>query len=171
MRVPPESLTTPQRTQVEGEEVPVTPEPPVQTYLVSLPAPILDDLRADAERLLEALAAAAWHRCSRVDLAVLRDLSPRLRSRRLAGPRRRARRGRSWPCSHRRRTPLGLAVDLGTTKIAAYLVDLETGETLASEGVMNPQIAYGEDVIARMAYAQRVAAAGRPAAADWSSRH
>jgi uncharacterized 2Fe-2S/4Fe-4S cluster protein (DUF4445 family) len=50
--------------------------------------------------------------------------------------------------------PLGLAVDLGTTKVAVYLVDLETGRTLASEGVMNPQIAYGEDVIARLAFAK-----------------
>jgi len=46
-------------------------------------------------------------------------------------------------------------VDLGTTKIAGYLVDLETGEELAADGVMNPQIAYGEDVIARLAHAAR----------------
>jgi uncharacterized 2Fe-2S/4Fe-4S cluster protein (DUF4445 family) len=49
---------------------------------------------------------------------------------------------------------LGLAVDLGTTKIAGYLVDMETGRTLTSRGIMNPQIAYGEDVIARMVFAQ-----------------
>jgi uncharacterized 2Fe-2S/4Fe-4S cluster protein (DUF4445 family) len=53
------------------------------------------------------------------------------------------------------RRPAGLAVDLGTTKIAGYLVDLETGEELAADGVMNPQIAYGEDVIARLAHAAR----------------
>jgi uncharacterized 2Fe-2S/4Fe-4S cluster protein (DUF4445 family) len=46
--------------------------------------------------------------------------------------------------------PLGLAVDVGTTKIAAYLVDLESGRVLAARGLMNPQIAYGEDVIARI---------------------
>jgi uncharacterized 2Fe-2S/4Fe-4S cluster protein (DUF4445 family) len=48
---------------------------------------------------------------------------------------------------------LGLAVDLGTTKIAAYLVDMETGDPLAAEGIMNPQIAYGEDVMSRISYA------------------
>lgn len=48
---------------------------------------------------------------------------------------------------------LGLAVDLGTTKVAMYLVDLSTGETLASRASPNPQIAYGEDVISRVAYA------------------
>ena len=59
--------------------------------------------------------------------------------------------------------PLGLAVDLGTTKIAGYLVDMETGRTLASRGIMNPQIAYGEDVIARMVYASGLARSGRAA--------
>jgi uncharacterized 2Fe-2S/4Fe-4S cluster protein (DUF4445 family) len=50
-------------------------------------------------------------------------------------------------------TPLlGLAVDIGTTKVAGYLVDLMTGETLSMRGLMNPQIAYGEDVMARVAY-------------------
>jgi uncharacterized 2Fe-2S/4Fe-4S cluster protein (DUF4445 family) len=50
-------------------------------------------------------------------------------------------------------SPLGLAVDIGTTKLAAYLVDLASGETLASGGAMNPQIAYGEDVMARISHA------------------
>jgi len=49
---------------------------------------------------------------------------------------------------------LGLAVDIGTTKVAAYLLDLGSGETLARAGDMNPQIAYGEDVISRIAYTQ-----------------
>ncbi|MBA3075186.1 MAG: DUF4445 domain-containing protein, partial [Anaerolineae bacterium] len=48
---------------------------------------------------------------------------------------------------------LGLAVDLGTTKLAAFLVDLETGQTLASGGAINPQVAYGEDVISRIQFA------------------
>ncbi len=49
----------------------------------------------------------------------------------------------------------GLAVDIGTTKLAAYLVDLGTGATVARAGAMNPQIAFGEDVISRIAYAGR----------------
>jgi uncharacterized 2Fe-2S/4Fe-4S cluster protein (DUF4445 family) len=47
---------------------------------------------------------------------------------------------------------VGLAVDIGTTKIAAYLVELESGKTLTKAGIMNPQIAYGEDVVSRIAY-------------------
>ena len=48
---------------------------------------------------------------------------------------------------------LGLAVDAGTTKLAGYLVDLASGETLARVGAMNPQTAYGEDVVTRITYA------------------
>ncbi len=47
---------------------------------------------------------------------------------------------------------LGLAVDIGTTKIAAYLVELATGRTLAKAGAVNPQVAYGEDVLSRISY-------------------
>ena len=49
----------------------------------------------------------------------------------------------------------GLAVDIGTTKLAAYLVNLENGQNVARAGAMNPQISYGEDVISRIAYAGR----------------
>jgi uncharacterized 2Fe-2S/4Fe-4S cluster protein (DUF4445 family) len=49
----------------------------------------------------------------------------------------------------------GLAVDIGTTKLAAYLIQLETGKTVAKTGAMNPQIAFGEDIISRISYAGR----------------
>ncbi|MBU1280482.1 MAG: DUF4445 domain-containing protein [Alphaproteobacteria bacterium] len=47
----------------------------------------------------------------------------------------------------------GLAVDLGSTTIAAHLTDLTTGEVKASGGVMNPQIRFGEDLMSRVSYA------------------
>ena len=157
VRVPPESLTTPQRTQVEGEELDVRPEPPVQTYRVTVPAPSLQDLRADTARLEGALAEQHGIATTSVDLAALRDLSPRLREHawqvQVA-----VRDGEIVALLPDQSQALGLAVDLGTTKIAAYLVELASGQTLASQGIMNPQIAYGEDVVARMAYAQRAPA-------------
>jgi uncharacterized 2Fe-2S/4Fe-4S cluster protein (DUF4445 family) len=55
----------------------------------------------------------------------------------------------------RTRGAYGLAVDIGTTKLAAYLVKLETGETVSRAGAMNPQIAYGEDIISRIAFTGR----------------
>ena len=48
----------------------------------------------------------------------------------------------------------GLAVDLGTTTVAAYLCDLATGELLGTSSMLNPQIAYGEDVMNRIASAK-----------------
>jgi uncharacterized 2Fe-2S/4Fe-4S cluster protein (DUF4445 family) len=152
VRVPPESLSAPQRTQVEGEEVSVAPESLVCRYPVALSPPSLDDLRADAGRMLDALAQQHQLDSCTLDVEVLRELSPALRDGGWQASV--AVRGREivaiGPAPGRL---LGLAVDLGTTKIAGYLVDLETGRTVASRGVMNPQIAYGEDVIARMAYA------------------
>ena len=49
-------------------------------------------------------------------------------------------------------TSYGAAVDVGSTTIALYLCDLETGEILAAESEMNPQIVYGEDVMSRIQY-------------------
>jgi uncharacterized 2Fe-2S/4Fe-4S cluster protein (DUF4445 family) len=49
----------------------------------------------------------------------------------------------------------GLAVDVGSTKLACYLLDLETGRLLTARGTPNPQIMYGEDIMARLAFAQK----------------
>jgi uncharacterized 2Fe-2S/4Fe-4S cluster protein (DUF4445 family) len=150
LRVPPESLTTPQRTQVEGLEVTVRPEPPVSTYRLQLPPPSLSDLRADAERLLDVLEKQHHVCCRSVDIEVLRDLSPRLRSWNW-GARASVRGDEVVALGPSPGLQLGLAADLGTTKIAGYLADLESGQTLAARGIMNPQIAYGEDVMSRIA--------------------
>jgi uncharacterized 2Fe-2S/4Fe-4S cluster protein (DUF4445 family) len=149
LSLPTESMTTPQRIQVEGWEIKVTPEPPVKAYHLKLPAPSLSDLQADADRLLEALNQQHQLCCHKLDFDVLRRLSPKLRS-------------WNWECQAAVRNDevvalsqwpshqLGLAIDLGTTKIAGYLVDLVNGQTLATKGIMNPQISYGEDIISRI---------------------
>ncbi len=46
----------------------------------------------------------------------------------------------------------GLAVDIGSTTIAAYLCDLRTGKVVATESMMNPQVRYGEDLMSRISY-------------------
>lgn len=152
VRVPPESLTAPQRTQVEGLEIPVAPDPPVRAYTVVLPPPTLRDLRGEVERLRDALARRHGIDVGAFDLAALQ----RLPVRRSAQPRQIAVAVRGEEAVAMLRPdvrPLGLAVDLGTTKIALYLVDLGSGRTVAARGLMNPQIAYGEDVVARLGYA------------------
>ncbi len=52
----------------------------------------------------------------------------------------------------------GLAVDIGSTTIAGHLCDLRTGEVLATESLMNPQITFGEDLMSRVSYAMTEAA-------------
>jgi uncharacterized 2Fe-2S/4Fe-4S cluster protein (DUF4445 family) len=160
VRVPLESLTSPQRTQVEGEEMAVAPDPLAQSHPVTLPPPSLDDLRADAERLAEALQEQHGLTATGVDLDVLRQISSRLRADidpktgywRVGAV---TRAGEIIGLLPPGAAPLGLAIDLGTTKIAAYLFDLTSGRTLESRGLMNPQIAYGEDVIARITLAEQ----------------
>ena len=46
----------------------------------------------------------------------------------------------------------GVAIDIGSTTIAAHLCDLVSGEVLASVGAMNPQIRFGEDLMSRVSY-------------------
>jgi uncharacterized 2Fe-2S/4Fe-4S cluster protein (DUF4445 family) len=160
LRVPPASLTTPQRTQVEGREVPIEPQPVVQHVTLELSPPTMategkaEDLRDDETRVLDALHEQHGIEADRIDIDVLRQLSVRLREEdwhvQVAG-----RDGEITYVSSPTRSLLGIAVDLGTTKIAGYLVDLENGQTLAARGTMNPQIAYGEDVVARATRAQR----------------
>jgi uncharacterized 2Fe-2S/4Fe-4S cluster protein (DUF4445 family) len=43
-------------------------------------------------------------------------------------------------------------VDVGTSKIVVYLVDLLTGETKGVDSVENPQIMFGEDILTRVSY-------------------
>jgi uncharacterized 2Fe-2S/4Fe-4S cluster protein (DUF4445 family) len=149
LNVPAESLSAPQRLQVEGVELPVSLDPVIQTYDVSLPIPSLSDIRGDDERLFETLEKQHGVVCKGIDEAVSRSLSSVLRSLKwkVSATVRDAEVIALGPWGRRR---LGMAVDLGTTKIAGYLVDLETGMTLSAQGIMNPQISYGEDVIARI---------------------
>ncbi len=55
-----------------------------------------------------------------------------------------------WPGFKER--VVGVAVDVGSTTIAAHLCDLTSGEVLASAGKMNPQIRFGEDLMSRVSY-------------------
>lgn len=149
VHVPAESMTTSQRLQVEGQEVTVRPQASVRAYPIKLAIPSLEAPQADADNLLEKLNQKHQLNCTRVDIGALRVLSDQLRS-------------WKWQCQAAVRNdqviallppkshPLGLAIDLGTTKIAGYLINLSDGQTLAAKGVMNPQISHGEDIISRI---------------------
>jgi len=159
--IPPESFTTPQRLQLEGQEIPTELDPVAVPLEVAVPPPALDDLRSDLTRLRDALTALS-HADLHFSLSVAASLPEKLRANQWRV--RLAIRGNEVvailpPLNTDDRSLItdhcllyGLAVDIGTTKLAAYLVNLETGETVAKAGAMNPQIAYGEDVISRITY-------------------
>lgn len=152
--VPPTSLTTPQRIQVEGRELTVPLQPAVRAYKVALPRRASQDLRPEVTRLRDVLAREHGLEKLTIDSRLLPRIPFCLQE--WDGVANAViRGGELMALLPEGRLPLGLAVDLGTTKIAAHLVDLTTGETLEARGVMNPQIAYGEDVIARIAYAMQ----------------
>src|SRR5512145_228780 len=153
IHVPPESLATSQRTQTEGQSFPVALSPAVHAVEVTLPQPCLDDLRSDGARLRDALNIPNLS----VPASLLPTLPSDLRANQfhvVAFIRQAEMDKASVVGLHKPGTPpLGLAIDLGTTKLAAYLFDLANGETLAAAGAMNPQIAFGEDVMARINHA------------------
>lgn len=154
IEVPPESMTTTQRLQTEGLEPQAHLEPMVRALDFSLRPPDLQDLRADWERLVEEIGTESWRKAV-VSLPVFIQFSTVMRQtdwkgRALIdsdqGPLGFLRLGQPF---------FGLAVDIGTTKMAAFLVDLLTGETVGKAAAMNPQIVYGEDVVSRIAYANQ----------------
>lgn len=155
-----------QRIQVQGDEQPFAIDPPVTELEVSVSPPTLADARADLERLADALRETHGIESARAGLGTLAELPALLREHGWAV--RVALRGDEIvairaPSSSAKdpavasQRSLGVAVDLGTTKIAVYLVDLETAETIDADGVMNPQMAHGEDVVARISYATSAA--------------
>jgi uncharacterized 2Fe-2S/4Fe-4S cluster protein (DUF4445 family) len=137
--------------QVEGQGAEIGLDPVVVAVDMRIQPPDLVDLRSDATRLKAALSDRGYPQ-AHLGLPVLADLSERLRA-------------QNWQATLALRgsevvsvlpvgsSLFGLAVDVGTTKLAAYLVDLASGETASKTGAMNPQIAYGEDVVSRIAYA------------------
>jgi uncharacterized 2Fe-2S/4Fe-4S cluster protein (DUF4445 family) len=151
--VPSLSLTSPQRTQVEGLQVEVAPDPLIVSADVTLTPPTLDSAPADLNSLTASLLETGME-IQDIDYRAMKTLPDVLRRNHwqvnVA-----IRKGEIVAVGNPLSQWLGLAFDIGTTKVAGYLMDLSTGEVLASKGVMNPQISYGEDLISRIAATDR----------------
>ncbi|MEM7226771.1 MAG: ASKHA domain-containing protein [Pseudomonadota bacterium] len=136
-------------------------DPVTKLYYLELPRPSMDDQRSDLERVaaqLESewdLSGLSWN------IGFLAKLSPALRAGETYGGEFKAtvavREGREatavWPGFKER--VYGIAVDVGTTTVAGHLCALDSGEVLASAGLMNPQIRFGEDLMSRISYLQQ----------------
>ena len=151
IEIPPESLTAPQRLQIEGQEQFIQLDPPVIPIVVDIPEATISDLRADTVRVKDSLAQHGIIQPINFEIPMLETMSPLLRSNQWHVTL--AMRNNSIVAVLPAAVPLlGLAVDVGTTKLAAYLIDLGTGDLLAKTGAMNPQTVFGEDVISRISY-------------------
>ena len=127
--------------------------PVITLHYVEVAEPDMHDPSGDLKRLQDALAREWQLTELRCDLKVLQGLQSTLR----AGSWKVtvAVHGRSqivavWPGFRER--VYGMAVDVGSTTIAAHLCDLTNGEVVASAGLMNPQIRFGEDLMSRVSY-------------------
>ena len=157
--VPPESQLHRQVVRKQATARAMVMDPAVRLFLVAVAEPDMHAPSGDLERLLLALKETWDISGLSVDLAILSRLQTVLRQGNWqvtvavhddgsAAPRILD----VWPGFHE--GPLyGLAIDLGSTTIAAHLCDLRDGAVRASGGVMNPQIRFGEDLMSRVSYA------------------
>ena len=152
--VPPSSQVHRQVVRKAADAREIALDPVVRLYYVEVREPDMHDPSGDLRRLFDALAREWQLTGLGIEIGILRDLQTTLRQgewkvtvavhggRQIIG---------LWPGLHER--ALGMAVDVGSTTIAAHLCDLATGEVVASAGMMNPQIRFGEDLMSRVSYA------------------
>ena len=158
--VPPESQVHRQVVRKAAADRAIAMDPATRLHYVEVTEPDMHEPTGDLERLAQALSAQ-WEVAG---ITCPPALLPRLqtvlrkgqwkatvalhRENHAALPQLTA----IWPGLHEGGI-FGLAIDLGSTTIAAHLTDLETGAVRASSGIMNPQIRFGEDLMSRVSYA------------------
>ena len=157
--VPPESQVHKQVVRKRAEARDIIMNPTVKLYYVEVVEPDMHEPSGDLERLREGLKAQWDIDVPKADPHVLTHLQQALRK----GAWKvtvAVHQGHSdsvpsimqvWP-GYYEGSIYGLAVDLGSTTIAAHLCDLQSGEVVASSGLMNPQIRFGEDLMSRVSY-------------------
>lgn len=152
--VPEESRGQKQIIRKSATERIIQVAPAVRKIYVQVDTAELGEHRGDWGRLQDALAAQEGLQNLSIDLRTLRNLQPALRKEKWA-----------VTVTVRQESEVidvqpgyvegtyGLAVDIGSTTVAGHLCDLRTGQILATESVMNPQVTYGEDLMSRISYA------------------
>ncbi|MEO3430614.1 ASKHA domain-containing protein [Pelagibius sp. CAU 1746] len=151
--VPEESQVHKQVVRKRAEARDIELDPAIRLHYVVVQEPDMHNPTGDLERLLAALEDQWGLTGLETDLRILQSLQKTLRDGQwqvtVA-----IHRGQvitaTWPGFHDR--SYGLAVDVGSTTIAAHLCDLASGEVIASSGTMNPQIRFGEDLMSRVSY-------------------
>ena len=157
--VPPESQVHRQVIRKSADTRPMVMDPATRLFFVEVAEPDMHEPSGDFERLSAALADQWEVTGLTADPSFLRKLQGALRKGgwQVTVAVHRDHTGAPphaleiWPGLHEGGL-YGLAIDLGSTTIAAHLTDLETGEVKAASGLMNPQIRFGEDLMSRVSY-------------------
>ncbi len=151
--VPPESQVHKQVVRKRADVRDIEVDPEVKLHYVEVVEPDMHDPSGDLRRLEQALESQ-WGITGLVtDLRVLQDIQKALRDgewKATVAVREEKRLLAIFPGFKEK--IYGLAYDIGSTTVAVHLCDLETGQVLASDGMMNPQIRYGEDLMSRVSY-------------------
>jgi uncharacterized 2Fe-2S/4Fe-4S cluster protein (DUF4445 family) len=151
--VPAESQVHKQVVRKRAEVRRIDLDPILRLHYVEVAEPDMHDARGDFERLKEALRDQWGLTGLTIDLRTLQALQPKLRQGKwtlTAVVHDQQRIIATRPGFHDK--AYGIATDVGSTTIASHLCDLQTGEVLASAGMMNPQIRFGEDLMSRVSY-------------------
>ncbi len=152
--VPPESQVHKQIVRKRAEARDIELDPAIRLHYVEVEQPDMHNPTGDLERLLDALRDQ-WQldNLEDCDLHVLHGLQQTLHKGNwhvTVAVHRGQRVSAVWPGF--RDKVYGVAFDIGSTTIAGHLCELLTGEVVASSGIMNPQIRFGEDLMSRVSY-------------------
>jgi len=151
--VPPESQVHRQVIRKNADHRDITLDTTVHLYYVEVPEADMHEPSGDLQRLMQALATDWQLQDLDFDSTLLPDLQSALRSgkwRVTVAVYRQSRVIAIWPGF--KRDGYGLAIDIGSTTIAAHLCNLTSGKVVATGGIMNPQIRFGEDLMSRVSY-------------------
>ena len=151
--VPPESQMHRQVIRKDAEHREIKLDPATRAYHVEVQPADLLEATGDLQRLCDALAWEWQLADLACDPVILPGLQPALRDgewRVTVAVHRQSTVVAVWPGF--KSSVHGIALDVGSTTIAAHLVNLTTGKVLATEGIMNPQIRFGEDLMSRVSY-------------------
>ena len=151
--VPPDSQIHRQLVRKEAEQRDITLDPVVHLHYVEVQEADMYEPKSDMTRLMEALSYQWGFTDLSWRFALLDDIQPSLRKGDwsvTAAIHQGTEIIALWPGY--RDVVYGLAIDVGSTTIAAHLCDLSTGEVVSSDGMMNPQIRFGEDLMSRVSY-------------------
>jgi uncharacterized 2Fe-2S/4Fe-4S cluster protein (DUF4445 family) len=151
--VPSESQVHHQMVRKDAEHHDIDINPLVRLYYVEVQEPDMHDPSGDLRRLLNALESD-WQLLNlSFDVALLATIQPIIRKGNW-GVTVAVRQGEQvvalWPGL--KENIYGVAVDVGSTTVAAHLCNLSSGEVVATAGMMNPQIRFGEDLMSRVSY-------------------